>query len=571
MPAMRRQTNPLPISSVLAMLLLVASACARAPESPPTPAAKPTQAAAAAPTQAPAAQPTQAPTSAAAKPAAAATTAPAAQPTQAPAAAAPARGGELIVGKDQEAPGIDPAKNPATAAIRVFDLLYSRLTRLDDQMRAVPDLAEKWDVSADAKTYTFNLRKGVKFHNGRDLTSADVKYTYERILNPDTASIARSFFDVIQSIETPDPNTVRFVLKEPFAPFLVNTANAWTGIVAKEIVEANNGDLNKVEAGSGPFKLQEWLPDTRTVLMRDPNYYIQGQPVVDKITFLIMKEESARIAALRTGNIHFTTLTAAGADTVKGDSNLTVVSAPTLSYGYLGMNVGRKPFDDTKVRQAVNYVVDRTEIIGTVYRGHARLTGVVPTAMTEFAVDPSKLDSYKANVDKAKALMNEAGMSSGFKTTVMAMSSIPSQVESAQVIQSQLKRINIDAEIQPLEVGVYVDNWRKKAMDMMVGGNGAGTNPDRAVCFFFCTNGSANVWNFTDPRVDELAAQARTQADVAKAKPLYDEAQMRIIDLAPNLFLANPDQFIAYLPTVKGFKPMPDESQQYLIQTGLQQ
>jgi peptide/nickel transport system substrate-binding protein len=190
--------------------------------------------------------------------------------------------------------------------------------------------------------------------------------------------------------------------------------------------------------------------------------------------------------------------------------------------------------------------------------------------MTEFAVDPSKLESYKADVDKAKALMNEAGLSNGFKTTVMAMSSIPAQVESAQVIQSQLKRINIDAEIQPLEVGVYVDNWRKKAMDMMVGGNGAGTNPDRAVCFFFCTNGSANVWNFTDPRVDELAAQARTQTDVAKAKPLYDEAQSRIIDLAPNLFLANPDQFIAYLPTVKGFKPMPDESQQYLIQTGLQ-
>ena len=304
----------------LGALLLVASlACARAPEAPPPTAvptaapAKPTAAAPAA-TTAPVAAPTTA-ASAAAKPAG--------QTAASPVAAA--RGGELVVGKDQEAPGLDPAKNPASAALRIFDLTYSRLTRLDDQMRPTPDLATSWD-QPDAKTYVFHLRQGVKFHNGRPLTSEDVKYTYERIINPDTASIAKSFFDVIDKIETPDPQTVKITLKEPYAPFLVNTASTWAGIVAKEIVDANNGDLNKVEAGSGPFKLQEWTPQTRAVLVRNPDYYIPNEPALDKITFQIMPEESARIAALRTGNIQFTILTAAGADTLQNDKSVTVVT-----------------------------------------------------------------------------------------------------------------------------------------------------------------------------------------------------------------------------------------------------
>ncbi|MBV9134450.1 MAG: hypothetical protein JO318_17225, partial [Chloroflexi bacterium] len=346
-------------TQLLSLILLgMVVACARAPEAPPTSAPAPTVA------------PTPAPT-VASKPAAAATSAPTAAPTT---AAAPAKGGEIVIGKDQEAPGLDPAKNPAQAATRVFDLMYSRLTRLDAQMRPQPDLAEKWDISPDGKTYTFHLRQGVKFHNGRDLTSADVKYTYERILNPDTASIAKSFFDPIDHIDTPDPSTVTVVLKAPNTPFLVNTAATWAGIVAKEVVDANNGDLNKVDAGSGPFMLQEWTPDTRTVLVRNPNYYIPGQPAADKITFQIMPDENARIAALRTGNIQFTVLSAAGFDTLKSDSSVKAVEGPTLSYAYLGMNVSRAPFDKPEVRQAISYVVDRNEIINSVFRGHARLT-----------------------------------------------------------------------------------------------------------------------------------------------------------------------------------------------------
>jgi peptide/nickel transport system substrate-binding protein len=190
--------------------------------------------------------------------------------------------------------------------------------------------------------------------------------------------------------------------------------------------------------------------------------------------------------------------------------------------------------------------------------------------MTDWAMDPSKFPSYKPDLNKAKQLMNDAGLANGFKTTIMAMSTLSYQVESAQVIQSQLQKIGIQSEVQPLEVGVYVDTWKKKGMELMVGGNGAGTNPDRAICFFFCTDGSANVWNFSDEQVDQAAVQASQSTEQAKAKDLYDQAQMRIVDQAPNLFLSNQDQFLAYSPKVKNFKPMPDGSWQGLIQTSIE-
>ena len=549
------------INSLAAILLALVVGCARAPESPPTaaPAAKP-----AATTGPAAAAPTTAPPAAAAAPTAAKPAA-----TAAPAPATTAKGGELVVGKDQEGPGLDPAKNPAQAAIRIFDLMYSRLTRLDVQMRPQPDLAEKWEISTDGKTYVFHLRKGVKFHNGRDLTATDVKYTYERIINPETASIAKSFFDPIDHVDATDPQTVTIVLKTAYTPFLVNTAASWAGIVAREIVDANKGDLNKVDAGSGPFKLQEWTPDTRTVLVRNPDYYFAGQPAVDKITFQIMPEESARIAALRTGNIQFTVLTAAGFDTIKSDTSVKAVEGPTLSYFYLGMNVTKPPFDKPQVRQAISYAVDRNEIISSVFRGHARVTGPVPSAMADWAVDTAQFDTYKPNIDKAKQLMSDAGVSN-VKTTMSAISSLPAQVDAAQVIRSQLLKIGIDAEVTPLETGVYVDTWKKKGMELMVGGNGSGTNPDRAVCFFFCTDGSANVWNYSNPKVDSDGLEARSSPDQAKAKTLYDDAQKLIVTDAPNLFLANQNQFYAYSPKLTNFTPMPDETWQGLITAGLQ-
>jgi peptide/nickel transport system substrate-binding protein len=245
------------------------------------------------------------------------------------------------------------------------------------------------------------------------------------------------------------------------------------------------------------------------------------------------------------------------------------IEGPTLGYFYLGMNVAKPPFDKPQVRQAISYAVDRNEIISSVFRGHARPTGPVPSALADWAVDTSQFDTYRPNVDKAKQLLAEAGVTN-LKTTMMAMSTLPQQVDAAQVIRSQLLKVGIDAEVQPLEVGVYVDTWKKKGMELMVGSNGAGTNADRAVCFFFCSDGSANVWNYSNAKVDTDGAEARSATDTARAKTLYDDAQKQIVNDAPNLFLANQNQFLAYSPKLANFAPMPDESWQGLITAAVQ-
>ena len=171
--------------------------------------------------------------------------------TPAPAASAPKRGGTLIVGTATKTPGLDPHKLNQLPRSRVTQNMYSYLVQADKDMRIQPDLAEKWEIAPDGKTYTFALRKGVQFHNGRELTSADVKYSLDRILDPSYASFGRTLMDSIGGVETPDPYTVRIALKNPDAAILASLASSWGGIVAKEEVEKGGGELNKTRPAAG--------------------------------------------------------------------------------------------------------------------------------------------------------------------------------------------------------------------------------------------------------------------------------------------------------------------------------
>lgn len=473
----------------------------------------------------------------------------------------------LLIANDQEPVGLDPAKNPAASSLRIMEKLYNGLTRLNENMEVVPDLAEKWEVP-DPTTYVFTLRQGVKFHNGRELTSADVKYTFERILDPQTASIAKSYFEQVASIETPDPRTVRFKLKEPFAPFLTNTASTWASIVPRETVE-KNGDLNKVADGTGPFKLAEWLPDNHVKLVRNPDYFVKGEPKVDGITFLTMKDEAARLAAIRTGKVHLTTVSADSARLLAGEPDVRVIDYQSLQYSYLGMNAARKPFDDPRVRKAISLAVNRQEIIDTVWKGKAVLTGPTPPALKDWAIPVDGLPGYKPDVAAARKLLADAGLAQGFKTTLKTASTYPDMVETAQVVQAQLKAIGVQAEIVQLEWGQYVDAWKKKDMDLMVGRNTAGTDPDRSLAFFFHSKGSANVWNFADAEFDKLVEDGRRAKGQNERKQLYSQAQARLIELAPNLFLASPRNFVALRKNVEGFVPMPNGQELNLARTSL--
>src|SRR2546429_6787440 len=223
-------------------------------------------------------------------------------PSPSASASGPKKGGTLILARAGEVTNLDPHKVPAFTSARVFELVYSYLMRLDENLGVQPDLAESVPTtSSDGKTVTVKLRTGVKFHNGDPLTSADVKYTFDRIIDSKTAAVARSFFTDVSTISAPDESTVVFDLKTPNAALLAYMAHPNTGIVSKKIGEAN-ADLSKKETaiGSGPFKLAEWVPDNFMRFEANKSYYVDGQPYLDGIRINVVPDETGLTAALRT-------------------------------------------------------------------------------------------------------------------------------------------------------------------------------------------------------------------------------------------------------------------------------
>ncbi|MBN2874650.1 MAG: ABC transporter substrate-binding protein, partial [Spirochaetales bacterium] len=296
----------------------------------------------------------------------------------------------LTIGVDQEAIGLDPHIVTAFSSMRRIDLLYNRLVRLDDNFVVVPDLAESWELP-DNVTYVFHLRKGVKFHNGREMTADDVKYSLERILDPKTASPGRSYISTITSIEVKDRYTVSIKLKEPLASLLDSLTSNNISIVAREVVEAN-GNLQKVTGGTGPFMLEEWIPDNSMTLVRNPSYFEAGAPYLDKVIYRVIPEQASLLAGVKSGVLNMATISdGATIRQASKDKSVVVMNKPGLNVRIFSFNTTRKPFDDVRVRQAFAMTLNRPEILTIAEFGMGKATGPIPVAATQWALPLSKL------------------------------------------------------------------------------------------------------------------------------------------------------------------------------------
>lgn len=458
----------------------------------------------------------------------------------------------LKYGTDAEPVGLDPHTISAVASVRIFRQIYNTLIDVDGDMNFIPELAESWEQPDDL-TYIFNLRHGVKFHNGREMVAEDVKYSFERILNPDTAALGKSYYDSISTIEVVDDYTVKFILKEPFAPFMSNLTSLYGAIVPKEVVEENE-NLMQVACGTGPFMLKEWVPDNKVILTKNPDYFVEGQPKLESIEFYVMTDEASRIAALRTGSVHLIKLPASSISLVEGNDDITIMDFQSNDYLFLGFNFDLDKFKDVRVRQAISYAINRQEIIDLVYDGEATVTGLVPPAMGRWAMDYASEDLYQQNIEKAKQLMAEAGYPDGFETTI-AVGLLDDIRGAGEILQKQLEQIGIKATIENLESGQYVDAWKNRTHEMMAGRNGAGTDPNRSVAFFYSTTGSANVWGYSNPAVDALCDQGKVTVDEAKREEVYKEAQKLLVNDSPNIWIASPMDYYFVRNEMKNFSP----------------
>lgn len=456
----------------------------------------------------------------------------------------------LKYGTDAEPVGLDPHTVSSTSSIRIFRQIYETLVDVDEEMNFIPSLAESWEQPDDL-TYIFKLREGVKFHNGREMTAEDVKYSFERVLNPETAAIGKSYYESIDTIEVVDTYTVKFTLKVPFAPFMTNLTSLYGAIVPKEVIEENS-NLMQVACGTGAFMLKEWIPDNKVILQKNPDYY--EEVGLDAIEYYVMTDESARVAALRTGSVDLIKLPASSIPLVEGNKDINILEYQSNEYSYVGFNLDLEKFQDIRVRQAISLAINRQEIIDLVYEGNAKISGFVPAAMGRWAIDFEAEELYQQNVEKAKQLMAEAGYADGFETTI-AVGLLDDINATGEILQKQLEQIGIKATIQNLESGQYVDAWKNRTHELMVGRNGAGTDPNRAVAFFFSTTGSANVWGYSNKDVDALCDLGKVTVDEAEREEIYKEAQKLIVSDVPNLFIASPMEYYFTKANVEGFQP----------------
>jgi len=315
------------------------------------------------------------------------------------------RGGVLRIA-DAAPAGLDPHLTTSFSSMAVYEHMYNGLLTQDYEMNLKPDLAERWQISGDGKAYTFFLRKGVKFHNGRECVADDVVYSLGRLLDPKTQAPLSGYYSSIDKVEAVDKYTVKISLKEPDASLLYKLSNRRPAVImAKEVVEASGGHLKTADAGTGPFKLAEFIPDVSVKLQRFEDYFEKGFPYLDGVTISFKTDEASRLAALRAGQADLTFFKDPNNVTpIKNNPDLVILEQPSQVRVVLILNNGIPPFDNPKVRQAFSYAIDRKEVIEAAYGGKGFLTGVIPPGEKLWAIPatPANYPSYAHNIEKAK-------------------------------------------------------------------------------------------------------------------------------------------------------------------------
>jgi peptide/nickel transport system substrate-binding protein len=518
----------------------------------PAPAAKPTEAAKpAAPAAAPAA--TTAPVAAA--PTAAAKPAEAAKPQAAPAAIK--KGGVLIIGADVSPVGLDPALTTAFSSVAIYEQMYSSLGTLDYATNKVkPDIAESWK-QVEPNVAEFKLRQGVKFHGGREVTAEDVKYTFDRLMDEKLAVPLRSYLGPGVATTVIDKYTVRVKNDAVYAPLVSVLADRRpTAIVDREVVE-KNGDLKNADAGSGPFKLVEYTPDVKVILERNGDYWEKDQPILERIEFRIIPEETARLAAIRAGDVDMTILKdPKNARLLRDDKNVNLNDVPSFWRSASPFNMTKKPLDDVRVRQAISYAIDRQEIINTVLLGDGVPTGPLPPGEGEWAipVNAENFPTYTYNPDKARALLKEAG-AEGLKITIQAAPAYAPDIPTAQVMQAQLKKVGIDLQIQQMEWAAVLQAQRDGNFDLNLTFNTNRPDPDTYLSVAHSKFGQ-NWGKYADPKMDELLDKGRTTTDLAQRKQIYSDVQKLFATELPYLYLYVIKNYEPARQHVKGYVPM---------------
>ncbi len=471
---------------------------------------------------------------------------------------------------------LNPLLSSDTASSAVEGLIYNGLLRINDNLELVPDVAEKYTISPDGKTYTFTLKKNIKWQDGQPLTAEDVAFTFNKILDPKTNTVRRGSYIIegkpIQ-FKAIDTYTFEAKLPRPFAPFLTNMA---MGIIPKHIfenIDINKNDFNRKPVGCGPFILEKWETGQYVILKRNPTYFGE-KPKVEKIVYKIILDSNTSTLGLEKKELHLSNLEAKDVTKFKGLKDFNVYDYEQLSYTYLGFNLKHPQLSDKRVRQAIAHAIDKEALVKGVLLGFGKPADIPNAPASWFYPDQKDVYSIPFDPKKSIALLEEAGYRKNPSTGLFEKDGRPlsftlvtnkgrkDRERSAEIIQQFLAKVGIKLDIRILEwsslVKLLETPKSPKDFDIVIIGWALGIDPDGYEIWHSSQFPKGlNFIAYNNPRVDQLLEQGRLTIDKDKRKSIYKEAYNRIAEDVPYVFLYYPNDIQGVQKSVKGITPGP--------------
>ena len=480
--------------------------------------------------------------------------------TATPDSAAAQQGGTLVAGMQSGLDGRDPHLVQAASTLRVLENIYGKLVEIDQDLKPVGQLATDWTVSDDQLTWTFQLREGVMFHPpvSREMTAADVVYSFERLLDEETGSPWRSNFTPIANVSADGDYTVVFEFDEPYAPFLFKLSSGGY-ILPEGADDASEYDISDQPVGTGPFVFDENVAQSRTNVVAFEDYYeTDGQdnalPYLDEVEFRVIPEGQARLTNLQSGSIDWAvTVPPSQAGQLEGSDSITLSNIPGTFYDYVGHNTTQPPLDDVRLRQAISWAVDRESIVQGARFGYATPTQdpIPPSSVWKDLI--SVEEPYSQDLERARSLREESDYD-GEELTIQVGQQFPAQVNIAEIIQQQLGEAGITASVQPTDFGTMINNLNEGAYDLTIVGWSGFVDPDDMMYLQFHSGETFNQANYSNEEVDQLLEQGRQAAgDREERAQFYDDAVDIIAREVPYTFLEFNDELAAWRNSVRNF------------------
>jgi peptide/nickel transport system substrate-binding protein len=462
----------------------------------------------------------------------------------------------LVFGITADPTQMVPWTSTSEQSIQVLSQIYSTLLDTDADHNPIAGLADLPKISTDGMTYTFTLKKGLKFTNGSALDATDVKYTFDKIMDPASKASSKSYFASVGSVQAPDPQTVVVKLKKPDASFPVGLTGVNTGIVPSDVAVDK---LETTPVGSGPYKFVSRTPNESITLERNADF-AEGKPGAAKVEFRIIPDDQSMVSALKTGSVDVAifdnpvTAKTATSDKVKVDS------VSSLQYHVLQLRATSPTLSNVNARLAIQCAISRKEVVDSAALGAGDITG--PITSPEFKSDPNAQPCANQDLAKAKDYLTKAGKPDGFALNLITSQGLYSTaVNEAQNIQSQLGKVGIKVTVQTLDSNTYVQKWLAGDFEAAIAQNGGSADPNTMYARYFTSGGSYNkVAGYSSPELDTLFAQGIATTDTAKRQAIYKQLSDQLVNNAAWVWLFTPKEFIAVNAKVKDFEARSDAS-----------